>query len=85
MLLLLPRLLMLQCLIVTTGMILFPSMSFADALDNLKQERLEAVRQSVAMLGAQRKEIPQSGPFQEHRANLHVQLTNSGSRDPWHR
>ena len=70
--LLLPRLLILPCLIVPTAMILFPSMSFADALENLKPKRLEAVRQSVAMLGSLRKEVPRSGPLQEHRANLHV-------------
>ena len=69
---LLPRLLMLLCLIVPTATILVPSMSFADALENLKAERLEAIRQSVAMLASLRKEVPRNGPFQEYRANLHV-------------
>ncbi len=48
------------------------STAAADALENLKPERLEAVRQSVAAFREQRTEIPRTGPFQEHRANLHV-------------
>lgn len=44
----------------------------ADAIENLKQEHLEAVRKSVATYRAERKEVPRTGPFREHRANLHV-------------
>ena len=43
-----------------------------DAMENLKPERLEAVHQSVQSLRSQRTEVPRTGPFQEHRANLHV-------------
>jgi hypothetical protein len=43
-----------------------------DAMENLKAERLEAVHQSVLALRSQLTEIPRTGPYQEHRANLHV-------------
>ncbi len=44
----------------------------ADALEKLNADRLEAVRQAVNSLREQRVVIPRNGPFQEHRANLHV-------------
>ena len=43
-----------------------------DALEKLKVERLEAVRQSVANFRDQRIEVPRLGPLKEHRACLHV-------------
>lgn len=43
-----------------------------DAMENLKPERLAAVRQSVTALRSQRREVPRTGPFQDYRANLHV-------------
>ena len=43
-----------------------------DAMENLKLERLEAVHQAVLALRTQRMEVPRTGPFHEHRANLHV-------------
>ena len=58
--------------IVASAMIPFSGPVVADALDNLKAERLEAVRQSVVAFRAQRTEVARTGPFQEHRANLHV-------------
>ena len=48
------------------------SVAFADALEKLKADRLEAVRVSVDALHNQRVEIPRSNGYQEHRANLHV-------------
>ena len=44
----------------------------ADAMEKLRREHLEAVRKSVASLKEQRIEVTARGPFQEHRANLHV-------------
>ncbi len=44
----------------------------ADAIEKLKPARLEAVRQSIATLRDQRIEVLRAGPYQEHRANLHV-------------
>lgn len=44
----------------------------ADALEKITPERLEAVRLSTISLQSQRVEIPRDGPYQEHRANLHV-------------
>ena len=44
----------------------------ADALEKLTAERLEAVRQCVTAFHDQRIDVPRLGPFQEHRANLHV-------------
>ena len=43
-----------------------------DAIDRLKAARLEAVHRAVLKLKAERKELPQSGPFRDYRANLHV-------------
>ncbi len=43
-----------------------------DALEKLAPERLEAVQKSVMALQKQRVEIPRTGVYQEHRANLHV-------------
>ncbi len=59
-------------LYVALAMTPFTSIVAADGLENLKPERLEAVRRSVATYRTQRTAIPQTGPFQEHRANLHV-------------
>jgi hypothetical protein len=46
--------------------------AFADALEKLKAERLEAVRLSVESLRNQRVDVPRTNGYQEHRANLHV-------------
>ena len=46
--------------------------AWGDALEKLTPERLEAVRQSVMALQKERVEIPRTGAYQEHRANLHV-------------
>jgi hypothetical protein len=46
--------------------------SRGDALEKLTPDRLEAVRNSVTALQQQRVEIPRTGAYQEHRANLHV-------------
>jgi hypothetical protein len=44
----------------------------ADALERLKPERLEAVRQAVAALRAEWRELEPAGPYRDFRANLHV-------------
>ncbi len=43
-----------------------------DAFEKLSPERLEEVRNSIAALRKQRVELQRSGPWKEHRANLHV-------------
>ena len=48
------------------------SVAFADGLEKLKAERLEAVRLSVESLRQQRVDVPRTDGYQEHRANLHV-------------
>ena len=57
---------------VASAMTPFTGIVAADALENLKPERLKAVRQSVEAHREQRTEIPRTGPFHERRANLHV-------------
>src|SRR5947209_3107563 len=44
----------------------------ADALERLKPEHLEAVHKDIQGLRSQWQAHPRSGPFREHRANLHV-------------
>ena len=55
------------CLLAILG-----SAAFADGLEKLKAERLEAVRLSVESLRQQRVDVPRTDGYQEHRANLHV-------------
>jgi hypothetical protein len=50
----------------------FSGDTFADAIEKLKPEQLKAVRQSIADFRDQRTEVLRNGPFEEHRANLHV-------------
>lgn len=64
-------------LLIVCSLVVFATLSVtpivvADAIENLKQEHLAAVRKSVATYRAERKEIPRSRPFREYRANLHV-------------
>ena len=57
---------------------MLPAVASADALEKLTAERLTAIRESVARLQELREEMPRTGPYQEHRANLHVLFpTNS--------
>lgn len=61
--------------ILVAGLMCFvgmPEAAASDAMDRLTLQKLEAVRQSVTALKSQRQEVPRTGPFQEHRANLHV-------------
>ena len=51
---------------------MLPAVVSADALEKLTAERLTAIRESVARLQELREEMPRTGPYQEHRANLHV-------------
>ena len=43
-----------------------------DAVDRLQSLRLQAVRQARTDFASQRKSIPRSDGYQQHRANLHV-------------
>lgn len=44
----------------------------ADALAKLQAKKLEAVHQALQALKADWQVMPRSGPYREHRANLHV-------------
>ena len=56
--------------ILTTA--IFPSDARSDALDKLQLKKLEAVHRAVESLRAEWKALPRVGPYQEHRANIHV-------------
>ncbi len=43
-----------------------------DALDQLTEKKLAAVRAAITQLASQRQELPQAGQFRDYRANLHV-------------
>jgi hypothetical protein len=45
---------------------------YADALDRLAANRLEATHKALEQLRDRRRELPRPGPFKEFRANLHV-------------
>jgi len=44
----------------------------SDAFSKLELKKLEAVHRAVEALQADWRAVPRTGPFQEHRANLHV-------------
>src|SRR5437870_2175387 len=44
----------------------------SEALAKLNAKKLEAVSQAIQALRKDWKEVPRSGPYREHRANLHV-------------
>ncbi len=44
----------------------------SDAFDKLQLKKLEAVHRAVETLRSEWNPIPRIGPYQEHRANLHV-------------
>ena len=46
--------------------------AWSDAFAKLQMKKLEAVHRAVEALKKEWRAVPQSGPFQEHRANIHV-------------
>lgn len=46
--------------------------SYADALERLTAEKLDAVHRAIIKLRSERREVPRTGPLREYRANLHV-------------
>jgi len=44
----------------------------SDAFSKLELKKLEAVHRAVEALRTEWRAVPRTGPFQEHRANLHV-------------
>ena len=44
----------------------------SDAFAKLQLKKLEAVHRAVEALKEEWRAVPRSGPFQEHRANIHV-------------
>jgi hypothetical protein len=54
------------------AMLLLVAQTHAEALAKLNAKKLAAVSQAIDALRKDRKEIPRSGPYREHRANLHV-------------
>lgn len=60
------------CLAVALVSVVSGAANGADAVSRLTAERLEAVRQAIQKLKAERRDMPRSGPLKEYRANLHV-------------
>lgn len=52
--------------------LLVPAETRAEALARLNAKKLAAVSQAIEALRENRREVPRSGPYREHRANLHV-------------
>lgn len=67
-----PNWLIRGCLAVALVLVVSGAANGADAVSRLTAERLEAVRQVIQKLKAERQDMPRTGPLKEYRANLHV-------------